>query len=230
MGTPKSRPKSFDDVRLTTRDELPVTFSPKTEAQQAAADLWPKSRLLFLLGPAGTGKTFIAMACALKELLGSSASRPKLMLSRSLVTVGQENVGLLPGTLHDKLDAWSGIFHDVFGDMTFAKWDKLEAALEVELVPVGMLRGRTVKHSVLLIDEAQDLTYGQLKCACTRLGRGGKIVFCGDPCQSSLYKPAKCPLVEVVRRLDGLAGVSTVRFTQADQVRDPLVREMLERL
>jgi phosphate starvation-inducible PhoH-like protein len=121
----------------------------------------------------------------------------------------------------------------VYGEIAFAKWEQLKQEIDVELVPVGMLRGRTVRNAVLLVDEAQSLTPPQVKCVLTRLGPNSKVVLSGDTEQSERYTPKQSPLLEAVRRLDDLRpAVTTIRFARGrrDQLRDPLVSDVLDRL
>lgn len=142
----------------------------------------------------------------------------------------EEEIGHLPGTLEEKFSAWCGPFRDVFGQIATGKWETLLSELDVELVPVGMLRGRTVRNGVLLIDEAQGLSKAQIKTALTRVGYGGRIVLCGDPEQSEFYSPRQSPLLDAAKKLEHLDTVSVIRFEPSDQVRDPLVAEILKSL
>jgi phosphate starvation-inducible PhoH-like protein len=214
--------------------ELQVTFRPKTPNQQAVIDLWPRSRILFLLGEAGCGKTHVALAMALTECLRrkdeKGSRRPKIMLTRPMVAVG-ESIGYLPGDVDEKVGPWLLPFHDVLGGMTFTSWDDLQKDVDIEQVPVGLLRGRTISNGVLIADESQNLSYAQLVCLLTRIGYGGRIVICADPTQSELFtSPKLVPVVQVAKKLADLDTVSVVQFTRADIVRDPLVAEILDRL
>lgn len=206
-----------------------VLLHPRSEAQRRAIDLWPRSRVLFLLGPAGTGKTAVALGLALAAVLRAAAPRLRLLLTRPTVAC-DEDLGYLPGDLGEKLGPWLAPFRDVLGDLSFAKWDDVRAAADVELVPVGLLRGRTVANGVLVADEAQNMTAAQVKCLLTRVGRNGRLIVCGDPDQSDRFAPGRVPVLDAARRLADLDTVSLVQFTAADVVRDPLVGEILARL
>lgn len=227
MAKPKKQKPAADQADA----DFSITVEPRSPGQQMVMDLWPRSRILFLLGAAGVGKSHIALALATAEILSMpKKERGKLMLSRPMVTC-DEPIGFLPGDLTEKTLPWLSPFQDVFGQMSFAKWESLAAELELEMVPVGMLRGRTVRNGVLVLDEGQSLTPAQLKCALSRIGTGGRIVICGDPDQSDRYPPNKCPLVDTAKRLEKLDTVSVVRFHPVrDQLRDPLVSEILELL
>lgn len=211
-----------------TRVPLMVTLDPKSPGQKQVVDLWPRSRILFLTGAAGTGKTHISLALALSDALSRrSKDRGRILLTRPMVTVS-ENLGFLPGTVDEKVQPWLLPFHDVLGQITFTKWEQLQQSVEVEAVPIGMLRGRTIRNGVLICDEMQNSSYDQIVCALTRIGPNSRIIFCGDPDQSDLYSPAESPLMKVADRLKHLDVVATVHFdARRDQLRDPLVAEIL---
>jgi phosphate starvation-inducible PhoH-like protein len=212
------------------KTDLDFVWSPRGESQQAARDLWKQSRIMFLVGPAGGGKSHCALGLALNEVFRSSTTR--LLLSRPQITVGEQS-GFLPGSLEEKLSPWLGPLYDVWSAMSGAdEWSKLVKVLgkRIEIVPTGMLRGRTIRDAVLVLDEAQNCSYAQLKCALTRIGEYGRIIFTGDADQSDRFRPEESPLMDVARRLADLDTISVVRFTHADQQRDPLINDMLERL
>lgn len=208
--------------------DLKIQWSPRGQAQQLAKELWRKSNVLIFNGAAGTGKTSTALGLALSEI---QRTGNKLLLSRPMVFC-EEATGFLPGDLTAKVGAWLGPFKDVYGEMAGeGDWDKLLSTLgqSVEFVPVGMMRGRTIR-GVLVVDEAQGLSYAQLKCILTRIGDGGKIVLCGDPAQSDRFSEDTSPLMDVCRRLQGIDEIAVVNFTQADQQRSELVNKVLDRL
>jgi len=214
-----AKPKEFD-----------LLWTPKGQAQQTAKELWRQSRVMFLLGPAGGGKSHTSMALALSEVFRSQTT--KLLLSRPQITVN-EPMGFLPGTLEEKIGAWLGPMYDVWDAMSHGDdWSKLVKFLgkRIETVPVGMLRGRTVRDAVLILDEAQNCTYAQLKCALTRLGEYGRIILTGDADQSDCFRPDESPLMEIAGKLADIDAVSVVRFTHADQQRSPIVNSILERI
>lgn len=214
-------------------DGLDFVYRPLSPAQVEAAELWPRCRILFLVGCAGGGKSTAALGMAVRDALKTvgkeTHNRQRLWLSRPAVPCG-EDLGFLPGDLAGKLAPWLAPLRDCFGDLSTSSWEQLEKTLLIEAVSVGMLRGRTIRNGVLIIDEAQEMSAEQIKSAATRLGRDAKIVFCGDPDQSSLYPAKRSPLLEAAKRLDDLDTVATVHFTKSDQLRDPLVSDILDRL
>lgn len=209
-----------------------ILFKPLTKTQTDAKELWKRSRIMFMLGAAGTGKTLCSLALALQEIFKmkrDGIEKPKLMLCRPTVTCGEE-LGYIPGDLDEKLAPWLAPFQDVFSALSVSDWKSLLASVEVESVPVGMLRGRTIRNGVLVCDEFQNSTYEQLVCVLTRLGSNSKIVLCGDPYQSDLYKNSQSPLMYVSERLEKMDTVSVINFTPNDIVRDPLITEIVTRL
>jgi phosphate starvation-inducible PhoH-like protein len=211
-------------------NSLGFLYKPQSPAQEEAEELWKRSRILFLLGPSGCGKTACALGMSLKDIL--KTEKNKLLLSRPLVTC-EEDVGFLPGDLDEKLGPWMGSFHDVFGSLSTSEWHNLQLQLQhrLELVQVGMLRGRTIRDGVLIVDEAQNCSFAQLKCILTRIGKHGKIVICGDTEQSDKFNKEYSPLQYVANKLVNVDTVSVIRFdAQVDQLRDPLVSEILSLL
>ncbi len=210
--------------------EVNFLWTPKGPAQQIAKEVWRNNRIFFFVGPAGGGKTHCALGLALSEVMRSANTR--LLLSRPQVSVG-ERYGFVPGTLDEKTAIWFGPLHDVWRQMSGDEdWEKLEKTLgkRLEMVPIGMLRGRTIRDAILVVEEAQNCQYDQLLCALTRIGENGRIIFTGDAQQSDCFSQENSPLLEVCRRLHGLEEVAVVRFTAADQQRSELVNKVLERL
>lgn len=211
-------------------ETLNFYYKAKSPGQEEAEELWKQSRILFLMGPAGVGKTTAALGIALKEIFRND--KLKLILSRPAVDC-EEQLGFLPGDLNEKLDAWMGPFRDVFDSLSGSDWAGLQHQLvnRMEVVSVGMFRGRTVRNGILILDEAQNCSYSQLKCILTRIGENGRIIICGDPEQSDRFPKQHSPLVYVANKLTNVDAVSKVYFdVETDQVRDPLVNEILERL
>jgi hypothetical protein len=182
-----------------------------------------ENKLYLTNGFTPTHNTSSALAHSLIDLQKNKIK--KLMLCRPTVAV-EEDLGHLPGDMNEKLMPWMGSFLDVLGDMSHAKDFQ---HMNVELVPIGMLRGRTVKNAVLVVDEAQNLSYAQLVCAVTRVGFNGKIVLCGDPTQSDLrYSPN--PFKQISERLEIVEGCNVIRFTKEHQVREPFINDVLDAL
>lgn len=224
VGDPDLKRPLIGDCRLV---------DPKTSNQKKVVEYWPDATVLFLLGIAGTGKTHLSLGLALQDAFNykrDNGPKPKIMLTRAMVGVDEEP-GWFPGGVEEKLLPWLAPFVDVLGNLTHDKWENLREEVDIELVPTSLLRGRTVgKNQVLIADEAQSMSYNQLKCLLTRVGKGGKVVVCGDPSQSDAFDAKTCPLADVAKRLNGLAGVSVVKFGKQDQQRSELVNAILERL
>lgn len=212
----------------TKLSDLNFHWSPRGPAQQTAKELWRRSQIMMLVGGAGCGKTCTALGLALNEIARTNG---KLILTRPMVFC-EEATGFLPGDINQKLGPWLGPFHDVYSSLSDdADWQKLVTALDkrLEIIPVGMMRGRTVR-GVMIVDEAQGLSYAQLTCILTRIGDGGRIILCGDPAQSDKFSAQESPLMDMCRRLEDLDTVSVVRFGHADQQRSQLVNDILERI
>lgn len=220
-------------ARKTTEADLNFIYRPRSPAQKDAEELWRRSRILFFTGCAGTGKTTAALGMALREALATAnkeeQNRKKLWLARPHVSCG-EDLGYMPGDLTEKLGVWMGSFRDCFDALSGDKWTKLEKAVEIEMIGVGMLRGRSLRNGTLIIDEGQLLSYDQLVCAVTRLGENSRICICGDPDQSDRYDAKNSPLMEVAKKLSKLDTVAHLRFPASGQLRDPLISDLLDLL
>lgn len=183
-----------------------------------------RCNLTLALGPAGTGKTYLAIAAAVEALEEGRVGR--IVLSRPAVEAG-ESLGYLPGDLHEKLSPYLRPLYDALSDRLGGK--RLRGLLadgSIEIAPVAFMRGRTLNNSFIVIDEAQNCTYGQIKMLLTRLGWHSHMVLTGDPDQSDLL-PGLSGLAEVADRLRPLSGIAVVRLDQSDVVRHPLVASML---
>ncbi len=197
---------------------------PKSANQAALVEALESARVVIALGPAGTGKTFLAIAKAVEALEAGEVRR--LVLCRPAVEAG-ENLGYLPGDLHAKLAPYLRPITDALGERLGGK--RLRAMIAdgtVEVAPVAYMRGRTLNHAAVIIDEAQNCTFGQLKMLLTRLGWQSTMVLTGDPDQNDLL-PGLSGLTEIAGRLDGMAGVAVIRMTDQDVVRHPMVAAML---
>lgn len=214
----------------TAVEELDFLYTPLSESQKKAAELWKQCRIMFFIGCSGVGKTTAALGMAIREALKTvnkeKHNRQKIWLSRPAVPCDEE-LGFTPGDLDEKLLPWLLPFHDCFGDLSNSGWAHLEKTVEIENVPVGMLRGRTISNGTLIVDEAQQLSYNQIKCIVTRLGKNARIVLCGDPDQSDNYNSKVSPLLEISRKISGLDAVGVLWFNPYDQLRDPLITEIL---
>ncbi len=206
-----------DDVLLTYRGRA---IRPKTAGQKAYVDAIRRNTVTFAVGPAGTGKTYLAMAMAVAALKRKEVGR--IVLSRPIVEAG-ENLGFLPGTLFEKVDPYIRPLYDAL----YAMFDteKASALIEagvIEIAPLAFMRGRTLNDAFIILDEAQNTTPEQMKMALTRLGFGSKIVVTGDISQIDLPK-GESGLVQVRSVLDGIDDIAFCDLTGKDVVRHSLV-------
>jgi phosphate starvation-inducible PhoH-like protein len=216
----------FDPANDSTpRDQSYVkTVKAKSKGQQRLLDAIDKDTLVLALGPAGTGKTYLAIAKAVEALETGKVGR--IVLSRPAVEAG-ESLGFLPGAMEDKLAPYLRPLYDALQDRLSAKRLKtLMAEGLIEIAPVGFMRGRTLNNAFVVIDEAQNCTFSQIKMLLTRLGWHSTMVVTGDPAQTDLL-PELSGLAEAARRLEELGDVAVVRLADADIVRHPLVARML---
>ncbi len=207
------------------RDQSYVkTLRPKSIGQGRLLEAVDAKSLVMALGPAGTGKTYLAIAKAVEALEGGSVGR--IVLSRPAVEAG-ESLGFLPGDMEDKLAPYLRPLYDALSDrLSMKRVRALMAEGLIEIAPIGFMRGRTLNNAFVVIDEAQNCTYGQLKMLLTRLGWNSTMVITGDPAQSDLL-PGISGLAQAADRLERLADVAVVRLEDVDIVRHPLVAEML---
>jgi phosphate starvation-inducible PhoH-like protein len=200
------------------------TIRPKSDGQAALMDAIDQRNLVLALGPAGTGKTYLAVAKAVEALEAGKVG--KIVLSRPAVEAG-ESIGFLPGDVEDKLAPYLRPLYDALSDrLSMKRVRALIADGAIEIAPVGYMRGRTLNNAFIVIDEAQNCTYIQLKMLLTRLGWHSTMVVTGDPQQSDLL-PELSGLSDVARRLEQVEEIAVVRLTDVDIVRHPLVASML---
>ncbi|TCS61369.1 PhoH family protein [Varunaivibrio sulfuroxidans] len=197
---------------------------PRSTNQELLMDAIDHYNLALALGPAGTGKTYIAIAKAVEAFEKGEIAR--IILTRPAVEAG-ESLGFLPGDLEDKLAPYLRPLFDALSDrMGGAQIKKLIKDGSIEIAPVAYMRGRTLNNAFVVIDEAQNCTYGQIKMLLTRLGWHSTMVITGDPDQSDLL-PGMSGLAEIAHRLEPLEDISVVRLKDEDIVRHPLVASML---
>jgi phosphate starvation-inducible PhoH-like protein len=197
---------------------------PQSDNQRALLDALEERNLTLALGPAGTGKTYLAISAAVEALEEGRVGR--IVLSRPAVEAG-ESLGFLPGDLQEKLAPYLRPLYDALSDRLGGK--RLRGCLadgSIEIAPVAYMRGRTLNNAFVVIDEAQNCTYGQIKMLLTRLGWHSTMVLTGDPDQTDLL-PGMSGLADVAGRLEALPEVAVVRLTERDIVRHPLVGAML---
>jgi phosphate starvation-inducible PhoH-like protein len=205
------------------------TRKRRIAARSAGQALYVKAmrenELVFGLGPAGTGKTYLAVAAAIDLLMAGKVER--VILSRPAVEAG-ERLGFLPGDLRDKVDPYLRPIFDALNDMLPA--DQLQKRLasgELEVAPIAFMRGRTLAHAFVILDEAQNTTPVQMKMFLTRLGEGSRMVVTGDPSQVDLPAGSRSGLADALEALRGLDNIGVVRFTEKDVVRHPLVARIV---
>ena len=202
------------------------SIRPKTPGQKAYTDAIDRSTVVFGIGPAGTGKTYLAMAQAVRRLLSGEARR--IVLTRPAVEAG-ENLGFLPGSLTDKIDPYLRPLYDALGDMLDPEaLPKLMAAGTIEVAPLAYMRGRTLNDSFIILDEAQNTTLGQMKMFLTRLGFGSKVVVTGDASQVDLPGGQPSGLAVIQTILEGVDGIEFCHLTSADVVRHELVGHIID--
>ncbi|MDP1629838.1 MAG: PhoH family protein [Caulobacter sp.] len=200
------------------------TIKPKSDGQAQLMSAIDEKNLVMALGPAGTGKTYLAIAKAVEALEAGKVAR--IVLSRPAVEAG-ESIGYLPGDMEDKLAPYLRPLYDALSDrLSMKRVRALIAEGAIEIAPVGYMRGRTLNNAFVVIDEAQNCTYGQLKMLLTRLGWHSTMVVTGDPNQSDLLNGLS-GLGDVADRFEAVANIAVVRLQDADIVRHPLVAEML---
>jgi phosphate starvation-inducible PhoH-like protein len=202
------------------------TIVPRSPTQIRYMEMLGQRDMIFALGPAGTGKTYVAVAQAVSQLIAGSVDR--LILSRPAVEAG-ERLGFLPGDMREKVDPYLRPLYDALYDMLPSEQvERRIASGEIEIAPIAFMRGRTLANAFVILDEAQNTTPEQMKMFLTRFGQGSRMVICGDPKQVDLPNPARSGLADATRRLDGVEGVGIVRFGAADVVRHPLVGRIVE--
>jgi phosphate starvation-inducible PhoH-like protein len=202
------------------------TVMARTPAQDAYMRAFEQNELTFGIGPAGTGKTYLAVAYAASMLERGAVDR--LILSRPAVEAG-ERLGFLPGDMREKVDPYLRPLYDALYDMMSV--EKVDRGLHsgiIEVAPLAFMRGRTLSNAVIILDEAQNTSSMQMKMFLTRLGENSRMIVTGDPSQIDLPPGQVSGLVEAVHLLHGVSGIAQIRFTAADVVRHPLVGRIVD--
>jgi len=201
------------------------TVKPRSENQARLMEAMDDRALVAALGPAGTGKTYLAICKAVEALQKGKVAR--IILSRPAVEAG-EQIGFLPGAMEDKLAPYLRPLYDALSDrLSPGQLKHMLAEGVIEIAPIGFMRGRTLNNAFIVIDEAQNCTYTQLKMLLTRLGWHSTMVITGDPNQTDLL-PEFSGLAKAAERLEKLAGAAVIKLEGQDVVRHPLVAEMLD--
>ena len=232
----KERAKNYVQLKLE-REEAPKeeiilithrkkAILPKTHTQSIYVDAIKNNDIIFGIGPAGTGKTYLAMAMALAHIKANKVN--KIILTRPAVEAG-EKLGFLPGGIAEKVDPYLRPLYDALYDMV--DYDKASYMLErniIEIAPLAFMRGRTLNDAFIILDEAQNSTKEQMKMFLTRIGFGSKVVITGDITQIDLPKREQSGLVEAIKVLQGIEGISFVWFKEEDVVRHPIVARIIK--
>lgn len=232
-GNTKKNSDHLADKEPGGEEEMPIVYGPngriiraRTPNQKRMVESLEQNDVLFAIGPAGTGKTYTAVALAVRALRNKEVKR--IILTRPAVEAG-ENLGFLPGDLKEKVDPYLRPLYDALDDMIPAT--KLKYLLEngtIEVAPLAFMRGRTLDHCFVILDEAQNTTDMQLKMFLTRMGPDAKFIINGDLTQVDLPKKIKSGLSTAVRLLEHIKGIGVVKLSGRDVVRHKLVRRILE--
>ena len=215
---------SVDDVIIYGTKGAPIR--PKTVNQQTLVDLVKENDLVFALGPAGTGKTYISVALAVRAMKNKQVK--KIIITRPAVEAG-ENLGFLPGDLKEKIDPYLRPIYDALNDMI--PFEKLKYYMErelIEIAPLAYMRGRTLNNAFILLDEAQNTTPMQMKMFLTRMGPDSKMIVTGDGSQVDLPTRQSSGLKEAIRILSKVKGIGFIELNEKDVVRHKLVRDIIE--
>ena len=225
---PKPEPgqlEMFKGGKVEIRTKKKVV-EPRTATQRAYVQSLFRSELVFGVGPAGTGKTYLAVAAAVSMFLDGKVDR--IILSRPAVEAG-ERLGFLPGTEKEKMDPYMRPLYDALGDMLPGKQlSKLMEEGKIEIAPLAFMRGRTLSNAFVVLDEAQNATEMQMKMFLTRLGEGGRMAITGDPSQIDLPRGTRSGLVQALEVLRPISDIGFVRFTATDVVRHHLVAKIVD--
>lgn len=221
-GEPRQQPSA--GVIIFGQNGKPIAPRNANQARMAAS--FRDNDLTFALGPAGTGKTYIAIALAVAALKNKEAR--KLILSRPAVEAG-EKLGFLPGDMKDKIDPYLQPLYDALEDMLPAV--KLKEYMEsgtIQIAPLAFMRGRTLNDAVIILDEAQNTTTHQMKMFLTRLGTNGKMIITGDTTQIDLPRHTRSGLLQALNVLKGVDGIGLIEYGKKDIVRHPLVQRIVD--
>jgi phosphate starvation-inducible PhoH-like protein len=211
-------------IMIRTRKK---TLVPRSATQVPYMEALARDEIIFALGPAGTGKTYLAVAQAVAMLITGAVQR--LILSRPAVEAG-ERLGFLPGDMKEKVDPYLRPIYDALYDCLPAEQvERRIASGEIEIAPIAFMRGRTLADSFIILDEAQNTTAAQMKMFLTRFGMNSRMVICGDPHQVDIPGGERMSgLNDAVQRLEGVDGIQTIRFNSSDVVRHPLVGRIVD--
>ncbi len=231
MGPFDDAPEAGDQLEMPVGNRIEIQtrkkrVEPRTEAQKAYVQSLFENELAFGIGPAGTGKTYLAVAVGVSMFLSGQVD--KIILSRPAVEAG-ERLGFLPGDMKDKVDPYMQPLYDALGDFLPGKQlARLIEEKQIEIAPLAFMRGRTLANAFVVLDEAQNATSMQMKMFLTRLGEGSRMVITGDRTQIDLPKGVSSGLADAERLLKSIPKISFNYFTSKDVVRHPLVAAIIE--
>ncbi len=231
MGAPHAKGEGPDQLEMFAGTAVEIetrkkVIRPRTDAQKAYVQALFKHEMAFGIGPAGTGKTYLAVAVGVNMFLGGHVDR--IILSRPAVEAG-ERLGFLPGAMEDKVDPYMQPLYDALNDFLPGKQlNKMREDKKIEIAPLAFMRGRTLSRAFVVLDEAQNATTMQMKMFLTRLGEGSRMVITGDRSQVDLPRGVTSGLRDAEGLLRGVGGISFSYFTAADVVRHPLVAKIIE--
>lgn len=223
-GILRKEDNSAPGIMIRTRKK---TLVPRSATQIPYMEALARDEIIFALGPAGTGKTYLAVAQAVAMLITGAVQR--LILSRPAVEAG-ERLGFLPGDMKEKVDPYLRPIYDALYDCLPAEQvERRIASGEIEIAPIAFMRGRTLADAFIILDEAQNTTAAQMKMFLTRFGMNSRMVICGDPHQVDIPGGERMSgLNDAVQRLEGVGGIQTIRFNSSDVVRHPLVGRIVD--
>lgn len=226
LGKSSSAVQEFDlGAAPIIRNRFGISIGPKTPSQAELVKAVEKNDVIFAKGPAGTGKTFLAVALAVASLERNEAER--ICLVRPAVEAG-ESLGFLPGDLKEKIAPYLRPIHDSLSELLPPeKLRRYEETGAIEVAPLAYMRGRTLKRAFIILDEAQNTTVPQMKMFLTRLGPHSKAIITGDTSQVDLAQGQKSGLEHAMTILNGIRGIAQVKFTATDVLRHPLVKDIL---
>jgi len=210
-------------INITKTAKLDVIG--KSKLQNTYLQILQKNQIVFAVGPAGTGKTYLAVAAAVSQLLEKKFDR--IILSRPAVEAG-EKLGFLPGDLKEKVDPYLRPLYDSLYDLmpSDIALRKIQSS-EIEIAPLAFMRGRTLNNSFVILDEAQNATHNQIKMFLTRCGKNSRMVVIGDPSQTDLNRRSDSGLLKSIKILSNIDGISVINFGQKDIVRDEMVTKII---
>lgn len=212
-----------ESKQLKTRKK---NITPYTKTQEKYVEALQENHVVFAHGPAGTGKTYLAVAYAMANFLERKAER--IILTRPAVEAG-EKIGYLPGDLQEKINPYLRPLYDAMYEMVPPELvNKLIETGEIEIAPLAFMRGRTLNGAIIILDEAQNTTVSQMKMFLTRLGNNSKMIITGDPSQNDLPRDITSGLADAIKRLRNIDGIKIIGFNEKDIIRHPITASIIE--